>query len=220
MKAGRPGTSIPTPVTVARDVKLSFEQCREHIDKILKVSFISYPCLMLTILIHLQEHSGRIHIATDAWTSPNHCAFVAWTVHLHHEGHLLAFVLDIMEVPEVRLLVRTMYSTNVHLSVLQPHTGEALAQAFHDMLAKHGLSNKVRQINTYICIGVWSSTSRFSHSLETMPLQTTNKQSSSISFPTPLMLPIVFGVLITPSNSLPRHYLNHSMHHQRTTTTT
>jgi hypothetical protein len=104
---------------------------------------------MITILIHLQEHSGRIHVATDAWTSPNHHAFVAWTAHLRHEGHLLAFVLDIMEVPEVRLLVRTTYSTNVHLSVLQSHTGEALAQEFHDMLVKHGLTNKVRQINAY-----------------------------------------------------------------------
>ena len=39
MKAGRPGTSIPTPMTVGRDIKLSFEKCRERIDKILKVHF-------------------------------------------------------------------------------------------------------------------------------------------------------------------------------------
>ena len=96
------------------------------------------------MLIHLQGHSGHIHFATDAWTSPNHRAFVAWTVHLHHKGHLLAFVLDIIEVPEVRLLVHTTYSTNVHLLVLQSHTGEALARAFHDMLVKHGLTDKVR----------------------------------------------------------------------------
>jgi hypothetical protein len=54
------------------------------------------------LLISLQEHPGRVHFATDAWTSPNHRAFVAWTVHLHHKGHVLAFVLDIVEVPEVR----------------------------------------------------------------------------------------------------------------------
>ncbi|KAI0291919.1 hypothetical protein B0F90DRAFT_1604841, partial [Multifurca ochricompacta] len=81
--AGRPGTSLPTPMTVVHDVKLSFEKCQAHINKILK------------------EHSGHVHFATDAWTSPNHHAFVAWTVHLHHEGHLLAFVLDITEVPEI-----------------------------------------------------------------------------------------------------------------------
>ncbi|KIL63556.1 hypothetical protein M378DRAFT_79508, partial [Amanita muscaria Koide BX008] len=99
MKAGRPGTSLPTPMTVARDVKLCFETCRVRIDKILK------------------EHLGHVHFATDAWTSLNHRAFVAWTVHLHHEGHLLAFVLDVVEVPE-------------------SHTGEALAKAFHDMLCR------------------------------------------------------------------------------------
>jgi hypothetical protein len=53
------------------------------------------------LLMLMQEHSGHVHFATDAWTSPNHRAFVAWTVHLHHNGHLLAFVLDIVEVPEV-----------------------------------------------------------------------------------------------------------------------
>jgi hypothetical protein len=37
MKAGRPGTSLPTPMTVGRDIELSFEKCRERIDKILKV---------------------------------------------------------------------------------------------------------------------------------------------------------------------------------------
>ena len=40
MKTGRPGTSLPTPMTVARDVKLSSEKCRERIDKILKVGLI------------------------------------------------------------------------------------------------------------------------------------------------------------------------------------
>ena len=41
MKAGHPGTSLPTPMTVACDVKLSFEKCQTHIDKILKVCLIS-----------------------------------------------------------------------------------------------------------------------------------------------------------------------------------
>ncbi|KAH9952530.1 hypothetical protein BC827DRAFT_1081417, partial [Russula dissimulans] len=64
-------------MTVSRDIKIVFEWCHERINKILK------------------EHPGRIHFATDAWTSSNHRVFVAWTVHLHHHGHLLTFVLDI-----------------------------------------------------------------------------------------------------------------------------
>jgi hypothetical protein len=50
----------------------------------------------------LQEHPGRLHFATDAWTSENHRAFVAWTVHFEYEGEMLSFLLDVIEVPEVR----------------------------------------------------------------------------------------------------------------------
>jgi hypothetical protein len=62
--------------------------------------------------------------------------FVAWTVHLHHNGHVLAFVLDIIKVPKVRyplVLLKTI--TDI---MFQSHTGEALTQAFH------GFINKVR----------------------------------------------------------------------------
>jgi hypothetical protein len=92
------------------------------------------------LLIPLQEHPGCVHFATDAWTSPNHHAFVAWTVHLHHNSHVLAFVLDIVEVPEVCYPL----SSQKHLLIMfQSHTGEALAWAFHNMLVEHALVNKV-----------------------------------------------------------------------------
>jgi hypothetical protein len=73
----------------------------------------------------LQDHPGRIHIATDAWTSTNYCAFVAWTVHLEYESRMLSFLLDCVELPE-------------------SHTGLALAKAFQKMLKRHGLEMKVR----------------------------------------------------------------------------
>ena len=76
----------------------------------------------------------------DAWTSPNHRAFVAWTVHLQHEGHILAFLLDIIEVPEVRLSDTSLFLTD---SFLQSHTGDTLGQEFHNMLVEHGLEDKV-----------------------------------------------------------------------------
>jgi len=52
-------------------------------------------------MLEPQEHDGKLHFTTDAWTSPNHHASVAWTVHLQHEGKMLAFLLDIVEVTEV-----------------------------------------------------------------------------------------------------------------------
>jgi len=106
LTTGRPTLKVPSSNTVRRDVKAAYEKCRERIGKL------------------LQDHPGRIHFATDAWTSPNHRAFVAWTVHLEHEGTMLAFLLDIVEVPE-------------------SHTGVALAKAFQKMLEAFGLQNKV-----------------------------------------------------------------------------
>ncbi|KAF8873433.1 hypothetical protein BD779DRAFT_1451904 [Infundibulicybe gibba] len=85
MKAGQPTTTLPSAKTVMRDVKLSFDACRKRLDAILK------------------NHPGQVHFATDAWTSTNHCAFVRWTIHLHHEGNILTFALDLVEVPEVRV---------------------------------------------------------------------------------------------------------------------
>jgi hypothetical protein len=53
------------------------------------------------ILTEKKEHNGALNFATDAWTSPNHRAFVAVTIHLEQEGVPLCLVLDIVEVAEV-----------------------------------------------------------------------------------------------------------------------
>jgi hypothetical protein len=38
MKAGRPGTTLPSVSTAGCDVKATFKQCHERIDNLLKVS--------------------------------------------------------------------------------------------------------------------------------------------------------------------------------------
>ncbi|KAJ7670459.1 hypothetical protein B0H17DRAFT_844915, partial [Mycena rosella] len=81
--AGRPEYRLPGRRTVSRDLNASYERCRTFVEQLLK------------------EHPGRLSFGTDAWTSPNHRAFVVWTVHLHHKGELVSFPLDIFEVPEV-----------------------------------------------------------------------------------------------------------------------
>jgi hypothetical protein len=86
LTAGRPNIDLPspTPTTIARDIKACLILCRERISKL------------------LHEHIGRFHFGTDSWTSPNYRAFVAWTVHLEFKGRMLAFLLDIVELPEVK----------------------------------------------------------------------------------------------------------------------
>ena len=90
---GRPNMTLPSANTISRDIHASFAACRERIGKLLK------------------EHPGMIHFGTDTWTSPNHRAFVAWTGHFEYQGELLTFLLDIIELPEVRhsLCVSTVY---------------------------------------------------------------------------------------------------------------
>ncbi|KAK7034802.1 dimer-Tnp-hAT domain-containing protein [Favolaschia claudopus] len=106
MTAGRPSLTVPSGQTVSRDIRNSFIRCKKTVDKL------------------LQDYPGQLAYATDAWTSSNHRAFVAWSVHLQHEGNPLSFLLDIIEVPE-------------------SHTGKPLANAFDQMLASHGLSEKI-----------------------------------------------------------------------------
>ncbi|KAF8238237.1 hypothetical protein L208DRAFT_1243425, partial [Tricholoma matsutake] len=89
MKVGQPTTYIPSLSTVACQLDFKGEST---IDASFFESLTSF----------LKEHPSHVHFATDTWTSPNHRTFVAWTVHLHHEGHIFTFLLDIMEVPEVR----------------------------------------------------------------------------------------------------------------------
>lgn len=87
-----------------------------------------------------QEYSGRLHFATDAWTSPNHRAFIAWMVHLEHDGEPLCFLLDIIEVAEVRV---ALVSEPAHLIGIQSHSGEVMAKAFQSTLEQFGLAKKV-----------------------------------------------------------------------------
>ncbi|KAJ8515393.1 hypothetical protein ONZ45_g7180 [Pleurotus djamor] len=110
MKTGRPGYYLPSPTTVSRDVKLVFARARKRMAKM------------------LQEYDGDLNFATDAWTSPNHRAFVAITVHLEMDGEPISILLDLVEVSEVCNL------------------GFNLAAAFAQVLDDFGIQNKILSI--------------------------------------------------------------------------
>ena len=73
----------------------------------------------------------------------NHHAFVAWIVHLEHDGMMLAFLLDIIKVPE-------------------SHTGVALAKAFQKMLESFRLQD---QVHLYLYTVIVIITNPSSHHL-------------------------------------------------------
>lgn len=75
-----------------------------------------------------QDYDCKINILTDAWTSPNHLAFVAFVAQIEREGKLVPFLLNILEVPE-------------------SHTGETLAKEMRDVLEDFSISERVSSIN-------------------------------------------------------------------------
>ena len=81
----------------------------------------------IDLLTFEKEYDGKLSFATDAWTSPNHKAYVAITGHLEHEGKPLTMLLDIVE-------------------VAKSHTGVNLASAFSDILKSFGIDEKVSHV--------------------------------------------------------------------------
>ena len=75
----------------------------------------------------LQEYDGKLNFATDAWTSPNHWAFVATTVHLEIGGKAVCIPLDVVE-------------------VAKSHSGLTLATEFAKVLQEFGIDHKVSSV--------------------------------------------------------------------------
>ena len=69
-----------------------------------------------------------MNFATDAWTAPNHKAFIAVTVHLEQQGEALAFPLDIIEVPRVRMDLLECYRIDAIADAHQPSFGGGVCE--------------------------------------------------------------------------------------------
>ena len=66
-----------------------------------------------------------MHFGTDAWTSLNHKAYVALTVHFEVNGQPILMLLDLVE-------------------VVRSHNRANLASAFAEVLEDFGIADKVR----------------------------------------------------------------------------
>jgi hypothetical protein len=108
MKTGCPHQYIPSASTVTRDVCRVFARVCQHVADELQVS-ISY--LMLVGTHHLsQAYDGMLHFSTDAWTSPNHHAYVAFNVQYICNAKPISILLDFIKVDSVRTSVSTFES--------------------------------------------------------------------------------------------------------------
>ena len=70
-----------------------------------------------------QNHTGALNFATNMWTSPNHKAYVAVTMHFENASIPISMLLDIVE-------------------VVCLHSGFNLAVAFAKILREFGISDK------------------------------------------------------------------------------
>ncbi len=78
---------------------------------------------MLTYLSQDYEGALSFTVTTDAWSSPNHCTFVAVTVHFEQNRHPVCLLLDMVE-------------------VVCSHSGTELTLAFASILREFGIENK------------------------------------------------------------------------------
>ena len=72
----------------------------------------------------LKKYEGALSFATDAWTFPNHKAYVAITIHFEHEGNSIAMLLDLVE-------------------IAKSHSSMNLVATFAEVLEEFGISDKV-----------------------------------------------------------------------------
>jgi hypothetical protein len=89
-----------------------------------RVSDLLQVCLIL-IIHHLlntvsQAFDGQVHFATDAWTSPNHHAYVAFTVHFLKDNQPFSLLLNFVEVDSVCMafLLQLVVSQPLHRHIL------------------------------------------------------------------------------------------------------
>jgi hypothetical protein len=76
--------------------------------------------------LELYKYENALNFATDTWISPNHKAYIAFTVHFVHEGDPMSMLLDLIEVAE-------------------SHSGINLVNAFAKVFEDFGITDKVRQ---------------------------------------------------------------------------
>ncbi|KAL1739475.1 hypothetical protein HDZ31DRAFT_49335 [Schizophyllum fasciatum] len=125
MKTGRPEHYLPSQSTVSRDLKRVFARSRACIAKMLQACHLGI--VMSMEAEYLQEYDGDLNFQTDCWTAPNHKAYMGTTVTLEHDGSMMTFVLDVVE-------------------VARSHSGINLAAEFLNMLMEFGIEHKVNTL--------------------------------------------------------------------------
>ena len=94
MKSGRHDYYIPFPTTVSQDIKRVFVTVQADGKDAAGMCISHFNILQADNETYLKEHEGELIFVTDAWTSPNHKAFIAVIVHFENNGEPMCMLLD------------------------------------------------------------------------------------------------------------------------------
>ena len=131
MKMGRPTCYIPLVFTVSHDVKQVFMKVWGRIANMLQVRIqVSYWNAKEENDFVAQEHDKALSFGIDAWTSPNHKAYVAVMVHFEQNGGPMCLLLDLVE-------------------VATSHSGRNLAAVFVKILTDFRIGHKVSMLGNW-----------------------------------------------------------------------
>ena len=108
-----------------------FHWVKKWLGEMLQVCCCSSHLCNISVDKFLKEYDGCLSFTTNAWTSLNHKAFIALTVHFEDNGTQVSLLLDIVE-------------------LTKSHTGLNLAKAFAKVMKDYGIDHKVSiyQLNT------------------------------------------------------------------------
>ncbi|KAI6016602.1 hypothetical protein BKA83DRAFT_4465309 [Pisolithus microcarpus] len=104
---GKPAYSTGSTQRKKQESLRPYEIVRDHgFQCLMKTGHLEYYLPHPSTVLHniKIEYEGELNFTTDAWTSPNHKALVAFTVHLANKGKPGSMILDVVEVVKVHIL--------------------------------------------------------------------------------------------------------------------
>ena len=99
----RPGTKLPDPTTVSRDVKLLYEQLSMHVSDYFQVIYFLFPRESFSYLTNSQKLAPAIHLVVDGWTAPLVASFLGLVVVWCEKGVLHRIVLEFIRCRKLAL---------------------------------------------------------------------------------------------------------------------
>ncbi|TFK79359.1 hypothetical protein K466DRAFT_570280 [Polyporus arcularius HHB13444] len=122
MKTGWRQYQLPSPSTVSRDVQQVFLRCCKRIMKMHQVCITIAKAALQSMTYETSQNF--LDIAKSK-------ALIVFAVHLHHDGKLLSFLLDVIEVVEA-------------------HIGKTMVCKFHKMVELFKIAKKILVVTTNI----------------------------------------------------------------------